>query len=573
MSPRRQTRESVESLDDDADEAPSRGARKARTKRAKKKRYTSAPSEPAAEDVEHQAAEEMDVERAPPSRRPSRRRSSEERRSKSSQPSSTWKCSSSRLRSYACCSSANLLAALCVVMILLWPEGPLSRRTSAGSLAVRRMARHLCARCSHRRRPRHRHHRPHCRRHRATTLAAAAPTANPSPPPPIPRPPPTPPAPPAPPPRTLPPAVGADIQSLHELKEEDGTCGSSDDRNNNPSLCEQYYEWRMPANDASRCVYLEGGDSATLLATFTSPPPPSPPPQHTHCDSSKCRDINNDCCTMGDEKAACADGLLIDERGAGPFTYNGKTLHCPRTYSCCPPDASGDLPLRPRQSTVRPAPAIRGMIKAGCYASDAPQVIDPSKKQIPLVCHPMPPPAPPSPPPAPPPSQPPSQPPWDFMTPDRCEAMWADPHSRFHELWGRTGWRTRHLPGGEACWLDDGDKFFDDAWSGKTCQTRNWYTGNQGDLGNHKTLGRRTRQLVSILRKTRPHFLVSMNRLMITACRTVGATLEALAASDQLRTSKCEHPIIAWRADTLQYVQECRVADMRGERHLTRAER
>jgi len=63
----------------------------------------------------------------------------------------------------------------------------------------------------------------------------------------------------------------------------------------------------------------------------------------------------------------------------------------------------------------------------------------------------------------------------------QCSAMLADQGNRLHQLWGPEGWRVR-WPDQEACWPGDGWDFFDNAWWGKDC-ARNWYTGNQGGLG------------------------------------------------------------------------------------------
>ena len=52
--------------------------------------------------------------------------------------------------------------------------------------------------------------------------------------------------------------------------------------------------------------------------------------------------------------------------------------------------------------------------------------------------------------------------------------MWRDPTSRFHALWSDQGWKARK-PGTRACWGEDGDQFFDDAWWGRSCTKRNWY--------------------------------------------------------------------------------------------------
>ena len=67
-------------------------------------------------------------------------------------------------------------------------------------------------------------------------------------------------------------------------------------------------------------------------------------------------------------------------------------------------------------------------------------------------------------------------PPWDYMNAERCEIMWTDKTSRFHQLWSESGWRVRRR-GDAACWGDDGAKYFDDAWWGRSCEKRNWYAG------------------------------------------------------------------------------------------------
>eukprot|EP00966_Prymnesium_polylepis_P189831 4398873-Prymnesium_polylepis.2 len=111
-------------------------------------------------------------------------------------------------------------------------------------------------------------------------------------------------------------------------------------------------------------------------------------------------------------------------------------------------------------------------------------------------------PAPPMPPPSPPPPSPPvakvplpspeSPPPYEgyvappgYMDHTQCSAMLADQGNRLHQLWGPEGWRVR-WPDQEACWPGDGWDFFDNACTscrwGKDC-ARNWYTGNQGGLG------------------------------------------------------------------------------------------
>ena len=68
-----------------------------------------------------------------------------------------------------------------------------------------------------------------------------------------------------------------------------------------------------------------------------------------------------------------------------------------------------------------------------------------------------------------------------------CSALLHDRSSQLHKLWGKEGWRKReperkHDP---TCWGGDGWRFFDDAWWGRDCE-RNWYTGNQGELGDPK---------------------------------------------------------------------------------------
>ena len=76
------------------------------------------------------------------------------------------------------------------------------------------------------------------------------------------------------------------------------------------------------------------------------------------------------------------------------------------------------------------------------------------------------------------------------MDHQQCTALLQDPGSRLHQLWGSEGWVVRSSHQG-ACWQGDGWQFFDDAWWGRSC-SRNWYTGNAGDLGKYgPTDGRR----------------------------------------------------------------------------------
>ena len=101
------------------------------------------------------------------------------------------------------------------------------------------------------------------------------------------------------------------------------------------------------------------------------------------------------------------------------------------------------------------------------------------------------PPYPPSPPALPPslPWPPASPPPDTLLRHDKCVALWENPHSRFHDLWGMQGWKVRSKAN-PACWgKTGGAKYFDDAWWGRACETRNWYTGTPGELGDSKRLG------------------------------------------------------------------------------------
>lgn len=118
---------------------------------------------------------------------------------------------------------------------------------------------------------------------------------------------------------------------------------------------------------------------------------------------------------------------------------------------------------------------------------------------------PPPPPPPPSAPPMPakppqPPGFPPGEPPYPPPPPSKwlnsatCVNFWQTPSHRFHQLFGVKGWvaRSQGQPG---CW-DSGSRVgktaypysggFEDFWrnvqSGGSC-SRNWYTGNWGDLG------------------------------------------------------------------------------------------
>ena len=115
---------------------------------------------------------------------------------------------------------------------------------------------------------------------------------------------------------------------------------------------------------------------------------------------------------------------------------------------------------------------------AGCYETAAV-----------LACYPLPPPSPPRPPLVPPPHAPPSPPPFGALSPEACEFYFQQPTSRFHQLWGAHGWVLRRSEAAPACWGADGDGFFEDAWQGRTCASRNWYTGNEGRLGDVATLG------------------------------------------------------------------------------------
>ena len=255
--------------------------------------------------------------------------------------------------------------------------------------------------------------------------AAASPPTAPSnlvPLPPImPAPPPSP----APsPPPVQPPAetcVRHDLSRLTELKRP-ATCGADARRNKLPHLCESHYVWSSRTNGAALCKHR-------------------PAVNTTVCDDSLCRDLNNDCCTAGSEIALCARDYRIEERGAGMFEFGPPShvaqLHCGRLYTCCTGKTADD----------------------GCYEADDE-----------LPCHPLPPPLPPSPPP---PLWPPATPPIRSLSAERCEALFAQPRSRFHQLWGAQGWRKRPLPDGPACWGDNGMAYFNDAWSGSFC-TRNW---------------------------------------------------------------------------------------------------
>ena len=105
--------------------------------------------------------------------------------------------------------------------------------------------------------------------------------------------------------------------------------------------------------------------------------------------------------------------------------------------------------------------------------------------------HPRPPPHPsplpmpplsPLPPPLPPPPPPP--PPLNNMGHEQCTKLLRDRGSQLHKLWSAEGWRKREASRGDpACWPGDGQRFFDDAWWGKSCG-RNWYMGNKGRLGD-----------------------------------------------------------------------------------------
>jgi hypothetical protein len=83
-------------------------------------------------------------------------------------------------------------------------------------------------------------------------------------------------------------------------------------------------------------------------------------------------------------------------------------------------------------------------------------------------------------------AHPPSPPPPTIhLTHEKCEELMQDKHSPFHLLWGEVGWRKKFDRSG-ACWNaypGGSSKFFNDAFNGHSCMSRNWYTGNGGDLG------------------------------------------------------------------------------------------
>ena len=94
------------------------------------------------------------------------------------------------------------------------------------------------------------------------------------------------------------------------------------------------------------------------------------------------------------------------------------------------------------------------------------------------------PPSPPTPPALPPlPPTPPQPPglPLSQLNTRSCRALWQDPNSRFHDLWGQTGWVVRKR-GDPGCWGNNGIQYFDDAWWGRSCE-QNWYTGTPGQIG------------------------------------------------------------------------------------------
>jgi len=68
-----------------------------------------------------------------------------------------------------------------------------------------------------------------------------------------------------------------------------------------------------------------------------------------------------------------------------------------------------------------------------------------------------------------------------FLDHAQCQRLWSDKDSQFHRLWHAEGWRVRQNRNQPACWGNP-FQYFDDIWWGRGCG-KNWYTGNQGDLG------------------------------------------------------------------------------------------
>ena len=142
---------------------------------------------------------------------------------------------------------------------------------------------------------------------------------SPRPPPPTPLPPPSPPPPPLPSPApvALPTCEHAGLAGLAELQQLPAVgCDDSAERRRHKATCEAAYVRRREDGAAVRCIHR-------------------PRYPLRECDRSACRDLNNDCCAPGGERAVCDGGREVVEQGVGKFLWQRQTLDCDRTYTCC----------------------------------------------------------------------------------------------------------------------------------------------------------------------------------------------------------------------------------------------
>ena len=140
-------------------------------------------------------------------------------------------------------------------------------------------------------------------------------------------------------------------------------------------------------------------------------------------------------------------------------------------YSPSPPPSPPPVPPKPSLPPPPPPPPSPPFPPRPAPPPLTPQPTLPTAPSSPPSTSPL---FPPFEPPYPPP------PPSRWLNADQCSAFWQDPNHRFHDIFGAKGWEVR-FRGQAACW-EDFDAFWISVKKGDVC-SRNWYTGNPGNLG------------------------------------------------------------------------------------------
>ena len=147
-----------------------------------------------------------------------------------------------------------------------------------------------------------------------------------------------------------------------------------------------------------------------------------------------------------------------------------------------------------------------------------------------------------------------------MLSPAKCDALFMEPAGRFRKVWGANGWRMRG-PDMSACWFDQGERFFRDAEAGINCK-RNWYEGNNGQLGGQRRADQRLGLASLYEASTSGARLRRVHRLVLPA----GGQQRARGT---MRPGKCEH-LVSLLARHIQQLRELRMAGVRGQRPVAR---